>query len=211
MSNLREFLQTRERELTAQILPIRKEIAQMQETLASLEEELAEIQKSAEAIGMVNGVRTQRAAKAPTKEGTIKDYAVQVLADAPNGLVALDILARINERFGTDYPRTSLSPQLSRLKNEGRIARRGVVWFLVGEKEKGPEDSGPHVGGVAERSIASDSKSEEPPKLAGDRGSVGSNPTTSAKFHRVKDDLLTGVSFLGANSTPKFQIGKKGV
>jgi len=46
-------------------------------------------------------------------------------------MTALEILAAINLKFGTDYPRTSLSPQLSRLKADGRIEREGIVWRLT--------------------------------------------------------------------------------
>lgn len=70
-----------------------------------------------------NGVKIQR--------GTIKDFIVQVLSDSRRGMTALDILGAVNERFEKNYDRTSLSPQLSRLRTDGLLALRGTVWYLV--------------------------------------------------------------------------------
>ncbi|GGA50764.1 hypothetical protein GCM10011385_00010 [Nitratireductor aestuarii] len=69
-----------------------------------------------------NGVKIRR--------GTIKDFVVQVLSDSPNGMVAMDILAAINEQFQKNYDRPSLSPQLSRLRQDGVLGLRGPVWYL---------------------------------------------------------------------------------
>ena len=89
---------------------------------------------------MVNRVQTEQKSTgsyvrndAKIRRGSIKDYAVQVLSDSPNGMVAMDILAAINERFQKDYDRTSLSPQLSRLRQDGVLGLRGPVWYLKGK------------------------------------------------------------------------------
>lgn len=65
------------------------------------------------------------------RPGTIKDYVVQVLSESKRGMSALDILTAINERFGKDYDRTSLSPQLSRLRQDGVVGLRGPIWYLI--------------------------------------------------------------------------------
>ncbi len=67
---------------------------------------------------------------------TIKEAVVAVLDEAGRGLTALEILPKINERLGVDYPRTSLSPQLSRLKAEKEIHLVGKHWF----SGEGPEN-----------------------------------------------------------------------
>ncbi|KQU54880.1 hypothetical protein ASG72_04535 [Bosea sp. Leaf344] len=71
----------------------------------------------------------------PSKRGipekTIKEAVIEVLEVIGGGLTASDILAAINAKFGTDYPRTSLSPQLSRLKSEGKLTREGNLWSLA--------------------------------------------------------------------------------
>jgi len=67
----------------------------------------------------------------PKLPSTIKEAVMLVLAEEPTGLPALDILSRINKRFGWGYARTSLSPQLSRLKVENRIGYYGGRWFIA--------------------------------------------------------------------------------
>ena len=68
----------------------------------------------------------------PPKSGspTIKKMALAVLTENPEGLAAIDILSKINARFSKSYSRTSLSPQLSRLFNDGEIHKRGKLWVL---------------------------------------------------------------------------------
>ena len=74
--------------------------------------------------------------------------------------------------------------------------------FIDHRKGKGPESSGPSMGDVAERSNASDSKSEEPSSSKNSAGSVGSNPTISA-LHRNKEKLLSGSNLFDPITPPK--------
>ena len=141
--SLREFLRTQKAALRAEIEPLEAQLAQ-------LRRELADVEKAEQALGPPPVEQAGRdllsawsaASAAATsrgvlREGSIKDFVVRVLSERAEGMSALDILAAINRRFGTDYPRTSLSPQLSRLKNEGILVRDGLVWRLA--KEEGPE------------------------------------------------------------------------
>lgn len=75
-------------------------------------------------------------------EATIKEMVLDILEKEEGDLTALYILDRINSRTGIDYPRTSLSPQLSRLKAEGKIHREGRFWSLGGgpDVEETPDD-----------------------------------------------------------------------
>ncbi|MEQ1956142.1 hypothetical protein [Mesorhizobium sp. CN2-181] len=160
---MREYLHARRSELAEEIGTLRlevmekeKELAECRSLLASREREMADVDRAASAIQMVNRVQTDIPKPLPdikaTRKGTIKDYVVQVLSDHPGGLVALDILAKMNERFGTEFERTSLSPQLTRLKNDEIIDRRGMVWHLLDTgKDEGPDDnsSGPSMGDVS--------------------------------------------------------------
>jgi hypothetical protein len=53
-----------------------------------------------------------------------------------NGATANELLAHFRDVYGrSDVVRTSLSPQLSRLKQEGDIILRGKRWYLAGENE----------------------------------------------------------------------------
>jgi hypothetical protein len=123
---LRSFIEKRRSVLEKRADELRKELAQ-------ISTELDELTRVASAMPMVKGLdsATNPRPSQALQPGTIKDYAVQVLRDHPRGLVALDVLAAINRRFGTNYPRTSLSPQLSRLGQAGVLGRRGLVWYLV--------------------------------------------------------------------------------
>lgn len=71
-----------------------------------------------------------------SSEKTIKEYVLSILHVEGRGMTALEILAGIKNRYGLDYPRTSLSPQLSRLKADGKITRDGVVWSLTKEADR---------------------------------------------------------------------------
>jgi hypothetical protein len=81
---------------------------------------------------MDNGLRlalpqvTRR--KAP--DVTIKQGILAVLADHPEGLLALDLLAHLNNRYPWKLARPSLSPQLTRLKREGRVIYDRGIWRL---------------------------------------------------------------------------------
>ncbi|MEX2299206.1 MAG: hypothetical protein WD715_17450 [Dongiaceae bacterium] len=59
---------------------------------------------------------------------TIKEAVVDVLEKHPVGLTALQLLDKINSEFGLNIRRTSLSPQLSRLKREGAIFNDRQLW-----------------------------------------------------------------------------------
>jgi len=61
---------------------------------------------------------------------TIKEMVLVILKDHPNGLIALDILSEINTHFNQTFVRTSLSPQLSRLKRSGDLDKIGKYWLL---------------------------------------------------------------------------------
>lgn len=56
-----------------------------------------------------------------------------VLDHKPNGMTAQEILEELNEKyFGGRLMRTSLSPQLSRLKDrDGKIELRGDRWMKL--------------------------------------------------------------------------------
>ena len=65
------------------------------------------------------------------RPSTIQAGVLRILASSPNGMTALRILDELRTRFEMDYPRSSLSPQLSRLKAQGKLKLRGTVWSLT--------------------------------------------------------------------------------
>jgi len=131
MSALRDYLEKRQSEIRKQMEPLEAAIASLRSQLATadaqlrgLANEAAEVERALQAIGR----KESRSATV-----TIKDAVLTVLGEAPQGMSSNEILAALNERFfdGT-LRRTSMSPQLSRLKNgDQKIKRRGDRYFLA--------------------------------------------------------------------------------
>lgn len=66
---------------------------------------------------------------------TLKEMILTVLRTRHRGADALSILDEINARWDVGLERTSLSPQLSRLKAEGKLHLIGKVWSLAQKDE----------------------------------------------------------------------------
>lgn len=130
------------------IIRRRREIAEAQDRLRveldALDKEFDQIDKAARAAGIEeNAVATEsyrqhsgifmveRTRQRVVAEKTIKEAVLEILKDAGRGMTAIEILPEVNRRLNVDYPRTSLSPQLSRLKADGFLERNGIVWSLV--------------------------------------------------------------------------------
>lgn len=64
-----------------------------------------------------------------------QEMAVKVLSDNKREMLALDILKEINSRWDLGLARSSLSPQLSRLKAKGILVDNNGYWQLVTNKE----------------------------------------------------------------------------
>jgi hypothetical protein len=141
MSNetLAEFIDRRRKELTAQR-------GSLLEQLAAIDNELKQLNAAEEAAkssqffiglagrmqmaGSTSALLSQLPVRAP--RGAIKKAVIRTLAQHPDGLDAMSILHEMNARDATDYERTSLSPQLSRLKNDGILTLDGNIWRLAG-------------------------------------------------------------------------------
>lgn len=66
--------------------------------------------------------------------GTIKEAVLALLADFPDGLTAEEVLAKLNAGPMPTLARSSLSPQLSRLRYaDGAVTFRDGRWLLGGE------------------------------------------------------------------------------
>jgi hypothetical protein len=67
-------------------------------------------------------------------EGGIKSLIMDVLTSMEGNMTATpanSILRKIKERHGVDLPRTSLSPQLSRLRKEGMVSLVNGMWYAT--------------------------------------------------------------------------------
>jgi hypothetical protein len=137
MSQIREIIADRIQKLEDSLVPLRQEVVAAQAKIAKIETELLDLRNAAKAIGMANRLRqTQLGVTRRTQARvTIKEAVLQILAEHPAGLIALDLLAMINQRFDWKLVRPSLSPQLTRLKREGKILNQGSTWRLAGHPD----------------------------------------------------------------------------
>jgi hypothetical protein len=116
---LRDFLASREAEIREQIKLLRAE--------------LAELKKAKSAIEQPDGA-SDEAADAEVRDSgriTIKEMVRTIFArpEAAQGMVAGEILEAVERTFNTKLERTSLSPQLSRLRESGDVVLQDGRWF----------------------------------------------------------------------------------
>ena len=153
MAELRSYLDERERALELEIANFRKR-------LAPLERELFEIRIAKRAVGRSSNEPLQQPlfsmseftsvdkdteklwdeyraieaerALSPYARITIKQLILKALEEQfPSGATAKQMLELFGSAWGRrEIVRTSLSPQLSRLKAEHKIDRNGSVWFV---------------------------------------------------------------------------------
>lgn len=64
------------------------------------------------------------------KTPTIKQSVMRLLESHPNGLTALQILEKLQQTVRPELQRHVLSPQLSRLRQDGHLSHFGNVWSL---------------------------------------------------------------------------------
>lgn len=135
MSGLRETLlsqrnatEARIRDLAAQVEEHRQLWMGSSKALETAKEELRKIDGF---LAVLEKAAAQEA------RPSIKQAVLDVMKHRPNGMTALEILAEINERyFEGRLARTSLSPQLSRLKDvDKKITLRGNKWLLIRSEE----------------------------------------------------------------------------
>jgi hypothetical protein len=130
MSSARDLLLNRRSEISGQVTPLVADIARLKEALSQKQSELAawnaELDQIHSALKAIEETETR-------SQLTIMQAVLEVLKDHPDGMTAYDILREINARyFGGRIVRTSLSPQLSRMKDrDGKIELKGNKWFLL--------------------------------------------------------------------------------
>lgn len=109
--------------------------ASLRARLQTLAEERDQLDRAAVAAGIE--VTELRETVAPlsgrrkvVSRMTIKDAVVELLSERGHGMAASDLLPLVNQRLGVEYPRSSLSPQLSRLKKHRILKQEGNLWCL---------------------------------------------------------------------------------
>ena len=109
----------------------KKDLMRQLKELRDLELAIKSAGKSAETA--------QESAK-PEKGPTLKDMVLAVLHALNRGAEATEIADEIKATYSKEVMRSSLSPQLSRLKGEGKLKLEEKTWFLPEHHEKYMED-----------------------------------------------------------------------
>lgn len=119
----------------------------MKKRKAAIRKELAELE-AAERIYLQSGTAGGDAMLPfemgePVLRPTIKEGIILLLEEAyPMGLTALEILDRLNRRWWRgELQRTSLSPQITRLKKAGKVTNERGTWKLPSSDDAPPEES----------------------------------------------------------------------
>ena len=118
-------------------IPLRDYLAQrradIQANIKALRKELAELDAAESALAAVGDAPPKRRQRGSSGTGklTLKELALEALSEHTTGLEASAILAFIAEKHGIEVARESMSPQLSRLAQDGEIVRlEGGKWQL---------------------------------------------------------------------------------
>lgn len=152
MTDLRTYLDEREKaleaeigKLRAQISPVERELFEvriakralgrhsnepLQQPLFSEVEKAPIDEQAAELWKQYRAIQAERLLS-PYARLTIKELVLKALEEQfPSGATAQQLLELFATAWGRgEIVRTSLSPQLSRLKAEHKIDRRGTLWF----------------------------------------------------------------------------------
>ncbi|HZG47851.1 MAG TPA: hypothetical protein VEZ41_16520 [Allosphingosinicella sp.] len=155
---LRDLLNTLEADALERIAVLREQLAPLERELADIRRAKAALPPppdtgprlwvDTQAVQPISATRQhfipvmhpQVAAALPEREQspyaklTMKELVLKALAEQfPGGAAAKDLLDFFANAWGRgDVVRTSLSPQLSRLKEEGKIVLNGLIWRLAG-------------------------------------------------------------------------------
>ena len=155
--------------------------------LRSIQEEQDQLHRAAQGAGIVIPADIESAldnatddiypmTKRKVSEKTIKETVIEILKEAGRPLTALQILPVINDRLNADYPRSSLSPQLSRLKADGLIELNGRNWCLASSFAKTNE---------AEEVTLEDNLSSAPISQPSIPFTAGSDPSGSLSWGKA--------------------------
>lgn len=133
VKTLADFIARRRRELDEAEAKLIEELRVISQERASLRqaEIAASRPKDVETEFQQSWSKRNSDRKSNIKPNTIMDSVIKVLEKHRDGLIALDILRALNEVRESPLLRTSLSPQLSRLRQAGYLELDGSTWRLV--------------------------------------------------------------------------------
>jgi len=135
---IRDILAARRTELESQVKGLMIELAQIDAAEKAIESVQSgfEAQADFRAVSQPTG-NVDRSASKP-RGGTIKDWICKALAANPSGLETESVILAVKQLDGPEVLRSSMSPQLSRLKSDGVINQVGRLWVLEQQAEIKP-------------------------------------------------------------------------
>lgn len=110
---------------------LKSQKAQLENEIAALQSRLSRVIAAIEALtagDLFDELQEDYARRRPS--GTLKQMAYTVLYEANEPMTAQQILKAIYDKFGQTIERTSMSPQLSRLGQDGVLIRRDNLWLI---------------------------------------------------------------------------------
>lgn len=166
-TNLRDFIQERRREILEQI--------------SALKIELQELKLAEAAIH--SGTPSQTAVRRSDEDKpTIKEMILGALEGRKEGADAIKVITLIRQEYGEDVERSSLSPQLTRLRREGKVTLNNGIWklseFIDGTTSDEAAPSTELGGGL----VQAPDFPIEPPE--------GASPSTSTTYRQDFKEIL---------------------
>jgi septal ring factor EnvC (AmiA/AmiB activator) len=131
MDDVRDYLEKKLQQARKERAPLEDSAAKMRRDLAATDARIKELLKTENDLERAIQALGKRERK--KTEITIKDAILKALAEAPQGLTSNELMLALNEKFFDGaLERTSMSPQLTRLKNKDRkIRSKGDRYVLA--------------------------------------------------------------------------------
>lgn len=139
MMTLLEFMAQRRSEIAETRAQLEEQLKEATSALHDLDREIAALDAAERRYAAgVEPEETQSRSTRQRARKTIKTMVVEILNAEPTGLTSADLAEFIHDFFDVDIERSSLSPQLSRLKDDGAITHDETTgkWHI--KKESAP-------------------------------------------------------------------------
>jgi hypothetical protein len=106
-----------------------------------LRRELSEIRAMEQALTIQSdGPKNSRNPELRSNQSlTFQDMIMLTLKSTPEGATANELLEMIDGRFNKKIMRSSISPQLSRLKQKGKVTLKDGMWAIISDSPETPD------------------------------------------------------------------------
>lgn len=128
----RDYIAERRREIYQRMEALRAELRDLDRMESALADGPLMATKGTESA-KTDDTATPERRRRRVIEGGIKSLIMEVLMqmEGETCMSAQSVLRQIKAQFGVDLPRTSLSPQLSRLHKDGMVSVNNSLWYAT--------------------------------------------------------------------------------